>query len=350
MDTQATHPEDWRQGVDARLLSRLWRRARQPGLVPMGLVRRVHARVQALSEHLEWLTRLNRRYAVGGGAGTEHVPIILASWPPGPPPRVSAPPATLTVPLERGGEPPVRVVVKAVTRISRESAVPPPPSRESPRVDAPLPRGGALRAPPLPRAPSPPRASQAWVSPVPALRARSAATGEGAPSEEEAAPGPAPVPLVLVKPLAPPAATPAEGAPAQASPPSLPRVRPVPPVEGTPTAGARDVAPSPVLPRVVPRQPSGAAQRVGEGPPLVHPASSPPPAAGSPPPVQEVHFPMAPREPAAAPLAPAPHASRPRQEAAPVPPQLDLEVLTRKVRQRLLRQFDEEKVRRGGLK
>ena len=380
MDAQAPHSGDWRQGVDARLLRQLWRRARQPGLIPMGLARRIHARVHALRERVQGLAWLSQRYAMGGGSGTERVPIVHALGPSWPGQVTPPPPATPTTPVGRPvGEPPVRLVVKAVTLVSREGSVPPPPPREAPPVHAPLPRVVPLRAPSsAPHDPSPPQASRLPWSPVPPVRALSAGTGE-TPSGEprsalppvlllplrgKAAPGgaategpppapppsgPSPAPLFSVRPLAPPGAAPAEGALAEASP-ALPRVQPLPQVEGPPPVAGRIGTPSPGLPRVAPRRPSGAAQRSGEAPPLLHPLGAPPPAGGSPP-VQEVHFPAAPRQPGAAPPAPAPPAPGPRQDSAPVSqPPLDLETLTSKVRQRLLRQLAEEKVRRGVLR
>lgn len=71
---------DWRQGVDARLLQRLWLRAEQPGLIPLRLSRRILARMEALQRRLELLTRLVRRYTLAVGFGGDRVSIVHALW------------------------------------------------------------------------------------------------------------------------------------------------------------------------------------------------------------------------------------------------------------------------------
>jgi hypothetical protein len=412
-------------------LRQLWRRAKQPGLIPMGLPRRILAQVHALRARLELLTWLTRRYTVSGRTDTERVPIIHAHWQPWPQ-HVAPSPAALAAPRDRvGGELPVRLVVQAVnvTLPSRGNTVPPSP-RQAPPLNAPLPRVEPLRATPSPmQALSTPRAGQERLNPL-TPHVRSAPVLAGAPSGA----GEARSPLAPVLPVHPPGATapggastgrlpsqlppgslifpaagvtsagapsapsapstlatpsarpsgplpvvqpfrgsaPPQGVPARPLEPrsSLRLVQPLPPTSATlpegrgtplPSAGAATpegvfaAAPAPHLPRVVPRLPPVSEQQRAVGAPLVHPLRASTPTGSTPPaqdvqlaPAQDVQLAAAHPAPDVVHEAPPPAARNPRQDSAPMPrPQIDMDVLASKVRQRLLRQFAEEKVRRG---
>jgi hypothetical protein len=403
MDATAPHP----------LLRRLLHRAEQPGLIPMGLVRRILSQVNALEQRLELLTRLARRYTVRGGFGANQVPIVHALGQPTTGARQEQEQAAAT-PAQTAVAP-ERLIVKVstphaspaglnpVTPLSPRTAATAPggaPSGEArlptPRV-MPLPPVAAatssgvpakeprLSPPPL-VTPLPPAAA-ATSSGVPAREPRlsppplvmplpptAAATSSGVPAGQPrlspplvtplppmsdslsggVPPGPAPTPPRPPVLLAQPAgATAPHTAPSgEAPPPRLPLTRPLPPVGAPLAGGVPAAAPSPRLPQVTPQPPAEGWHPGGAGTPLVHPQRGALQAGGARP-IQEVPSPASGHGPPAVRQATTPsvRSAPPVPAPAPAPRQeLDLDVLASKVRQRLLRQFSEERVRRGGLK
>lgn len=347
----------WEAGIDRRLVARLARPLVQPGVIRMGLVRRILAGVAALTERLPLLARFGRTRELAATTRIVHAqwtppaPLDVATPPPIARPIVHAVPSRTAErpsnPVVTRESPATTILVAAqeprpvapigevpAAREPRPVAPPSPhdlariadPTVRRSRVGAPLPARpqraarieaqGPATAPllvaPTARAPAGTRATTA----TPLLRVRPRATAPVRPAMNAESAGSATLPVV--------AAT-------QAATLPVPATRPI----VAPLAGHR------LVPSVLARSGDGDPARAGELP-LAHPSliAHPPPAA----PAAIAALPAA--------SAPGPIAA-PRSSAqaavlsAPPPQKIDLHRLADQVQRILVRQAAHTRARQG---